>query len=385
MKRVLFVAMLLYGVYSAQAIKIIHGPYLQNVTNSEATVVWVTDAKALSWVEVAPDDGTHFYREARPKFYQTHLGKRLLGRVHAVRITGLKPGTKYRYAVASKEVLSQVKYKVHYGDVVATNVYRKGAEKITTLNPAKESVEFVVLNDIHANQEQLEALLDTYDKKTDMVFYNGDMVSQIVDENTLFSGFIDASVKRFATDVPFYMVRGNHETRGAFAASYMDYFPTATNKPYYTLHHGNIFFIVLDGGEDKPDSNIEYYETADYDNYRKEVAEWLEKVVKSAECKSAKYRVVLMHMPFIGGNKMWHGTRHAMECFLPILNKANISVMLSGHTHRYSYYTPDKTDAEFPILVNAHDTALKARVDGEGIVIDVVDKAGKVKHTHTFK
>lgn len=384
MKRLFLAAMLLCGVYSAQAIKIVHGPYLQAVTDTEATVMWVTDVDALSWVEVAPDDGTHFYREARPKFYQTHLGKRLLGRVHAVRITGLKPGTKYRYAVASKEVLSQVKHNVHYGDVVATNVYRKGAEKITTLNPAKESVEFVVLNDIHSNEEKMEALLNTYDENTDLVFYNGDMVTRITDENTLFSGFIDTSVNRFATDVPFYMVRGNHETRGAFATNYMDYFPTTTNKPYYTLHHGNTFFIVLDGGEDKPDNHIEYYETADYDNYRKEVAEWLKGVVESEECKSAKYRVVLIHMPLVGGNKMWHGTKHAMESFLPILNKANITVMLSGHTHRYSYHTPNSI-AEFPILVNAHDTALKANINSDGFKIDVIDMSGAVKHTHTFR
>ena len=63
----------LCAVYSAQAIKIIHGPYLQAVTDTEATVVWVTDTDALSWVEVAPEDGTHFYQESRQKYYQTYL------------------------------------------------------------------------------------------------------------------------------------------------------------------------------------------------------------------------------------------------------------------------------------------------------------------------
>jgi hypothetical protein len=59
--------------------------------------------------------------------------------------------------------------------------------------------------------------------------------------------------------------------------------------------------------------------------------------------------------------------------------------MLSGHTHRYSYNTPETTDAEFPILVNAHNTALKANVDERGLTIDVIDMAGSVKHTHNFK
>jgi UDP-2,3-diacylglucosamine pyrophosphatase LpxH len=218
-----------------------------------------------------------------------------------------------------------------------------------------------------------------------MFFYNGDMVSMVPTEAILFEGFVDAAVRRFAKQVPFYLVRGNHETRGLFATSYLTYFPTTTGKPYFTMKQGDVFFIVLDGGEDKPDSCLEYYETAQYDNYRKEEAAWLKQVVESEECKNAKYRVVLMHMPPIGGKNMWHGPKHAGECFFPILNKANITVMLSGHTHRYSYNTPETTDAEFPILVNGHNTALKATVDESGIHIKVIDTTGAVKHQHSFK
>ena len=107
MKRILLAIMLLCGVWSAQAIKIIHGPYLQAVTDTEATIMWVTDVDALSWVEVAPEDGKHFYHKDRPRFYQTHFGKRFIGTLHQVRITGLEPGKMYRYAIASKEVLEQ--------------------------------------------------------------------------------------------------------------------------------------------------------------------------------------------------------------------------------------------------------------------------------------
>ena len=46
MKKLLLIAALFCGVYSAQAIKIIYGPYLQAVNDTEATVVWVTDMEA---------------------------------------------------------------------------------------------------------------------------------------------------------------------------------------------------------------------------------------------------------------------------------------------------------------------------------------------------
>ena len=376
--------MLFCGVSSAQAIKIVHGPYLQAVSDTEATIMWVTDVDALSCVEVAPEDGKHFYYTTRPKFYQTYFGKRVIGTVHQVRVTGLEPGKKYRYAVVSKEVVEQKGHRIHYGNIVSTNVYRKGAHIIPTLDPKKESIEFVVMNDVHAKNEKIEAYLThCFDKKsTDMVIFNGDMVSSIPSEQMLFDGFLDTAVKHFASDVPFFYVRGNHETRGNSSYQYSKYFPTTTGKPYYTFTHGNTFFLMLDGGEDKPDDNIEYYETAAYDAYRLEEAEWLKKVVESDECKNAKYRIVCLHMPPVSGNKMWHGTHHLQETIIPILNKANISVMLCGHVHKYSYHTDQ---AAFPILVNAYDTALKAKVDATGIKIDVVDMTGVVTHTHSFR
>ena len=384
MKKLLLALALLCGVSSAQAIKIIHGPYLQAVSATEATIIWVTDVDALSWVEVAPEDGKHFYYKDRQKFYQTHFGKRVIGTLHQVRVTGLEAGTKYRYAIASKEVLAQQGNRIHYGNIVSTNVYRKGAQTIPTLDPKKESIELVVMNDVHAKIEKMEAYLThCFDKnRTDMVIFNGDMVSSVPSEKIIFDGFLDTAVKHFASDVPFFYVRGNHETRGKCALKFSDYFPTTTGKPYYTFTHGNTFFIMLDGGEDKPDNNIEYYETAAYDAYRAEEAEWLKKVVESEECKSAKHRIVFLHMPPIDGHKMWHGTRHIRELFIPILNKANISAMLCGHVHKYSFH---EDQAEFPIVVNSFEDALKVKVDNSGIKVDVVGMDGAVKHTHSFK
>ena len=384
MKRILLATMLLCGVYSAQAIKIIHGPYLQAVTDTEATIMWVTDVDALSWVEVAPEDGKHFYYYDRPKYYQTYFGKRVIGTIHQVRVTGLEPGKRYRYAIASKEVLEQKGNRISYGHIVSTNVYRKGAQTIPTLDPKKESIEFVVMNDVHGKNDKMEAYLNhCFDKKTtDMVIFNGDMVSSVPSEQTFFTNFLDTAVKRFASDVPFFFVRGNHENRGKCSTKYLTYFPTTTGKPYYAFTHGNTFFIMLDGGEDKPDNNIEYYETGAYDDYRYEVSEWLRGVVESEECKNAKHRIVFLHMPPIDGHKMWHGTKQVREMFIPILNKANIAVMLSGHVHTYSYHTDQ---AEFPILVNSFDDALKVKVNAEGIKVDVVDQEGKVKHTHSFR
>ncbi|MBQ5647810.1 MAG: fibronectin type III domain-containing protein, partial [Alistipes sp.] len=164
MKKFLLIAALFCGIYSAQAIKIIRGPYLQSVTDTEATVVWVTDKEAISWVECAPVDGSNFYNVERPKFYQTYLGKRVFGTVHQITIKGLEPGHKYCYSVSSKEVLHTKRNRVHYGDVVTARIYGRKFPGFYTLDPKKESTQFIVLNDIHAKQEKMDALLNTFEK-----------------------------------------------------------------------------------------------------------------------------------------------------------------------------------------------------------------------------
>ena len=93
MKRFLFLcaASLLAAAACGQpSVRIAHGPYLQQVSEDGFTVVWTTTVDAAAWVEVAPDDGTHFYAEERPKYYDTHIGKRRTGQLHRVRVGGLR-------------------------------------------------------------------------------------------------------------------------------------------------------------------------------------------------------------------------------------------------------------------------------------------------------
>lgn len=47
------------------------------------------------------------------------------------------------------------------------------------------------------------------------------------------------------------------------------------NDYYYVRTISGIDFLMLDSGEDKPDSDFEYNEIADFDNYRVKEAEWI--------------------------------------------------------------------------------------------------------------
>jgi acid phosphatase type 7 len=103
-----------FSAYAQDDIKITHAPYLQNLGENEVTVVWTANKPSIGWVELAPDDGTHYYQTERPKFFNAKNGIKLTSTVHSVHLTGLKPGTRYRYRVYSQEVLSHVGWRVIY-------------------------------------------------------------------------------------------------------------------------------------------------------------------------------------------------------------------------------------------------------------------------------
>lgn len=343
----------------AQDIKITHGPYLQAVGEHEATIVWTTNVDAVSWVELAPSNIRSFYGEERPQYYETSNGNRILSKLHKIGLTDLDKASEYQYRIFSREVLKYDGAQISYGKVASSNVYSRKPFRFRTLDTGKSEISFFVVNDIHGKSDSLKSMLkDVKFGKTDLVFFNGDLVSSMLDEKQFFDGFMDTSVELFASEVPVYFARGNHETRGPFSSKFPEYFPTSGGKLYYYFRQGPVFFVVLDGGEDKPDSDVEYSALAQFDAYRSEQKTWLERIVLTEEFKSAPFRVVIIHIPPMDID--WHGSLDIRKKFLPVLNEAGISVMLCGHTHRYKFIEPRSGELSFPILINSTAYLLQA-------------------------
>ena len=381
MKRFLFsviCTLLAFTGFAQEQIAIKHGPYLQNLKETETTIVWVANKASVGWVEVAPDDGTSYYRFERSRFFDSTNGVKNVSELHAVRITGLKPGTSYRYRIYSQEVLERKGEEIVYGNVAAPSIYDKRSLKFTTNDRNKPATSFIMLNDIHGNTDYIPKLLNNAGfKETDMIIYNGDMMNWLMDEEDLFKGFMDVTVDLFATHKPMYYARGNHETRGLFAASFQHYFSPKEPHLYFLLRQGPVCFIFLDTGEDKPDSDIEYHGITDYDNYRTEQAKWLSEIVKSPDFLDAKFKVVIAHMPPLPDQDLWHGQGEVLEKFVPILNDAQVDVMLSGHLHQYFNNKPtDKV--HFPVIDNSSNTVLKGVIEGNQLNMEVKNMNGEV-------
>ena len=391
MKKSLLLCVLMLPLAIFADIKIVCSPYLQSLGEESVDIVWTTDKASISWVEIIPDNGKSFYNAPHTKYFAQKFGRKTIGKQHVVHISGLKKNTTYCYRVFSQEVTHQDEYSILYGAIAATNVYRKKPLKFTTLNPDKKEIHFSMVNDIHGRDSIFRRLLNNIpNNNCDFVIFNGDMTSSFSSENQILEGYLSSASELFASEIPFYFVRGNHEQRGLMTSDYLNYFPTNSGKPYYSFRQGPAFFLVLDGGEDKPDNDIEYNGIADFSSYRKEEAQWLKQQVESEAFRNAPYRIILIHMPPARDDNDWYGVTELRELFIPILQNKDVNLMLCGHEHHLSIFNEKESSFGFPLVINSNNTRLDVSVDKSGIEVNAIDTEGKsvgklsVKHSSTY-
>lgn len=365
-----------------ETLAIVHGPYLQNITEDSVTIMWFTNKKCVSKIEYGTGDNFRTFPQWG-SLVQTAVSSRhgLIDAYtisHSITISGLEAGKSYRYRVVSKEIVQFQPYEILYGTTVVSDIYH-----FQTLDPGAESFSFCTLNDIHENSGRLNSLLQQVPwDHIDLVFLNGDTLNHLEEENQIFSGFLDTCVERFAKEIPFVLIRGNHETRGKFARNLSHYIATPENRFYYSFNHGPVHFIVLDSGEDKPDTHPVYAGLADFDAYREKQAEWLSQDVQGEGFKSAIFRIAFSHIPPFGGND-WHGEQYVRKSWGPIFNEARIDLLICAHTHRFDKLDPDEKHV-YPILIGGTDTLIRAEVTQTKLLITVTDTDGKIRESFTL-
>ena len=379
MKKLFALCSMLCVAFAAQAVEFLHGPYVQAVTEDSAYIVWVTDKASYGWVEVKSEG------EKKPVTYiESHLGLRHNRRVHRVPVKNLKAGALYQYEIFSQQEEKGGKLSKPISLAKAPN---GKPLSFRTNDQNKEEISFLMVTDVHYNNyvEGLFSSLITPERLEgkDFVVFNGDMVTTMSSEKTHHDRLF-TSIHNLMSDYNkfFYYVRGNHESRGNFAQKYMDYYPTWTGMPYYAFRHGPVFFIVIDGGEDKPDSDIEYYGTAAFDLYRQAEGEWLQTVLDSEEFKTATYRVILSHIPLTDNS--WHGGRHAWKHLCQRCEDKGINLMISGHIHKYRFYDKGVHNQTFPTVVIGADKFVDATADKESMTIAIKNADGSVHKEFKF-
>ncbi len=360
-----------FTLSAAQPYGVAHGPYLQELTETGVTVAFVTSAPGFSCIELRSPDGSV------SAHYTVRNGLRdAANTMNTVRLEGLSPATRYAYRIVTQEVLRFEPYDIRLGDTVRSPWYA-----FRTADPEAEGGSLFIVSDIHGDSAKLGRLLDRADWSTcTAFFYNGDMVNYMNDDTTMFRVVVDPSVHRFATSIPFEVVRGNHETRGDRARRFLELFPRQDDRIYGVFRRGDVMVVMLDCGEDKADTTRVYAGFNDFDAYRTEQAEWLARVVRTKEFRQARYRIVVCHIPTVPAAResyLDHGMRDLYRKMLPVLNRAKIDLMVSGHLHRFSYREPDE-ERLFPVVINSNRSATRLDLEANRIRVRTFDVDGQL-------
>lgn len=378
---ILFIPLLLSAQDSIQY-KFTHGPYLQGTTANGTYVYFTTSGMGLSNIEVRKQNSADI-----TKHYAYNDGLIEIDTISKIHITGLEPNTLYEYRMISKEVARFAPYSIKYGDSITSGWY-----KFKTFDPYAKNVSFAVVNDIHDKSDKYRKLLSYVPlDKADLVFMNGDMVNSFYKPDQLFTSFIDVSVEKFATEKPFAMVRGNHETRGPLARQLKNFIlrPNGTIYGLYML--GETAVLMLDSGEDKYDHHHEYYGATAFDRYREKQTVWLKEIVQTEAFRNAKRRIVIVHIPpFYNRQKLdparpgSHSLNEVNRLFMPVLNNAKIDLMLCGHTHRHSFLDIKEGENNFPILVNDNNSIIWVESSSDKVGVKVINEAGEETFNRVF-
>lgn len=353
------------------------GPYLQNFTTNEVTIFATFSKPCFAWLEILDENNT-----VKETIYQTEDGMRNANS-ELFKFTFSHRNKDFNYRIVAKEVLKFQAYKIEYGKTIESVISR------TSLPFAVDnSINILVLNDIHEN---VSSYADLYSKSTlvkkDLVILNGDLLNYVNTKEDIINK-ISNPAAAFGAETPFIVNRGNHETRGPFARGFKQYFAYPENKFYQALSLGPLFVILLDGGEDKPDSHDVYAGTTDYDSYRLEQKEWLAKVLVSKERKKAKHTIIINHIPWLHSDD-WHGTKHNYSCFHELTNNHKVDAVISGHTHKQGFHAPDK-DHNYYVIISGgpkvgERTFVEISSNKDTLQIDLKKEDGSIINTLTKK
>ncbi|MBQ1966798.1 MAG: metallophosphoesterase [Clostridia bacterium] len=318
------VAVLLMGLnsyYPLTPYKITSKPMVID-NGSGYSVVFSTSDRGTAYIEYT------FEGKAYKAYDQTAGRLNTERNIHSIKVPyeHLKGNT---YTVGSTRVIDEFSYSSRLGKTVVSGEY------MFKINES-DNQEWLVISDWHTMLDKAYKAVD-YMGEYDAVVLLGDATPGVDFEEEVIRNVVQFGGEISEGSMPVIYVRGNHETRGAYANDLA--VALGLDEFYYTTSVGDYSFLVLDSGEDKDDSHSEYGGMTDYNTYRASMIEWL----KGQEVENDKV-IALSHS--------WKISDVESELSLAgwaEINRLGARMMLSGHNHKCRFLG-DGSDAEKEIF-----------------------------------
>jgi hypothetical protein len=350
-------------------------PYLQNLSEDSVTIMWHTEKPAYGWVEYGKTD-------ALGKKADTVIdGLRSANTtLHKIRITGLEPGIEYYYRVCSKPIESFAPYEVVFDETLYSGTYA-----FNTFPTSSSPVSCVIFNDLHNNYAMYDSLCDVLgDTDYQFSIFNGDCFADPQSGNAVLEALTNFNKGISAFSRPPVFIRGNHESRGAYARDLKQNFDYPDDEFFFAMTAGPARFVFLDCGEDKTDDHAEYSGLTDFSGYRERQKEWLSEEIKSDAFVNAEFRILVHHIPLYNRNDRGI-SRFSRALWAPVLDESQIDLAISGHVHRYGFVPVNEADNSYPVLIGGgskNGTVMVLTAQSGKLGIEVLNTAGEIIGTY---
>lgn len=393
-------------------------PMLQNFAETSVGVAFAVSGLANGYVLIGerPDLG-----DARKVLCGGCRLADIDERVIQVRITGLKPATKYWYRIGAD--------RIHYGGGYDMKVLGNEEDPRTysfTTAGAALNGSFCVINDTHVRWNAIGPELDKIaDIAPSCVIWNGDASNTEEDLENLVSIYLDHPLERrdYAACTPYLFCPGNHDFRG-WANRHLErvwmYRQPEERSPRdwdlgrnFAVRLGDMALVGLDTAEDKLDTNPRFAGLFKSAGYREAQTAWLRDALARPEIASAPFLVAFCHIPLFDddpthnpgdvapadydpqySSDFAYWQRTCARMWGPLLHEARCQVLISAHMHQYRFDAP-APDRCWAQLVGGGNgmqegkgfpTVMEGRIAGGKLRMTVYNIfSGKVQDVFEFK
>ena len=313
-------------------------PVVCGPASDAITILHPLARHATGWIEYAVENGP-FQRVDSLTAGLMPLDPHVL----KFRLPPLPAGKKIRYRITARSVgWIQVREFFH-GQVIPGEPETSPEYSFRTIAANADETQFVVWNDTHENSETLHALHKmTQEAKPDFLLWNGDQSNDVHFEEKMAGQYLIPEGLAIADRWPLAYVRGNHDVRGPAARSLPRFTGAPDDRYYYGFRSGPVAALVMDTGEDKPDDNMWLGGITNFAAMRREQTKWLASTVQETWFSKAPFRILFCHIPFwflgVDPNAIVGVcSKPCRDEWSPILQKAGVHVVISGHTHDFAW------------------------------------------------